>query len=105
MLGITMTASGFSGAANVLASPISPQWATGGTARRGASRSYALGSNGARTVPPTECSRQGFALVGCGGPEVADHGHLRLLRPRRKRPRCRNATNKAINSRRLMAAP
>ena len=34
MLGVTMTASGFSGAANVLASPISPQWATGGTARR-----------------------------------------------------------------------
>jgi hypothetical protein len=51
MLGITMTASGFSGAANVLASPISPRWATSGTARRVASRSYALGSNGARTVP------------------------------------------------------
>ena len=34
MLGITMTASGFSGAANVLASLISPPWATGGTARR-----------------------------------------------------------------------
>ena len=50
MLGITMTASGFSGAANVLASLISPQWATGGTARRVGSRSYALGSNGARTV-------------------------------------------------------
>jgi len=50
MRGITMTASGFSGAANVLASPISPQWATGGTVRRVASRSYALGSNGARTV-------------------------------------------------------
>ena len=51
MIGIDMTASGFSGAANVLASPISPQWAIGGTARRVAWRSYALGSNGARTVP------------------------------------------------------
>src|SRR4029434_176677 len=38
-------------AANVLASLISPQWATGGTARRGASKSYALGSIGARMVP------------------------------------------------------
>src|SRR5262249_3478219 len=36
---------------NVLASPTSPQWAIGGIARRGASRSYALGSKGARTVP------------------------------------------------------
>ena len=51
MLGISTTASGFSGAANALASPISPQWDTGGTARRVAWRSYALGSNGARTVP------------------------------------------------------
>ena len=51
MLGITMTASGFSGAANVLASPINRQWATVGTARRVASKGYALGSNGARTVP------------------------------------------------------
>ena len=31
MLGISMTVSGFSGAAHVPASPISPQWATGGT--------------------------------------------------------------------------
>ena len=31
---ITITASGFSGAANVLALSISPPWATGGTARR-----------------------------------------------------------------------
>jgi hypothetical protein len=38
--------SGFSVAANALASPISPQWATGGTARRVVSRSCALGSNG-----------------------------------------------------------
>jgi hypothetical protein len=54
MLGttITITASGFSGAASVLASPISPPWATGGTARRVASRSYALGSNGARSSHP-----------------------------------------------------
>ena len=51
MLGISMTASGFSGAANVLTSPISPQWATGGTAPRGASRSYALASIGAHTAP------------------------------------------------------
>ena len=51
MLGIVMTASCFSDAANVLASPISPLWATGGTVRRDASRSYALGSNGVRTVP------------------------------------------------------
>src|SRR5262245_61737736 len=51
MLGISVTASGFSGAANVLASPISPQWATGGTARRVASRSYALASIGAHTAP------------------------------------------------------
>ena len=51
MLGISMTASGFSGAANVLASFISPQWATGGIDLRVASRSYALGSNGARMVP------------------------------------------------------
>jgi hypothetical protein len=50
MLGITMTASGFSGAANVLASPISPQWATGGTARRVVLKSYAFVSNGARMV-------------------------------------------------------
>src|SRR5262249_28515456 len=50
-LGISMTASGFSGAANVLASPISPQWVTGGTARRVALKSYAPGSNGARMVP------------------------------------------------------
>ena len=51
MLGITMTASGFSGAANVLASPISPPWATGGIARRVGSKSYAPGFNGALTVP------------------------------------------------------
>src|SRR6516165_2856719 len=51
MLGITTTASGFSGAANALASPISPQWDTDGIVLRVASRSYALGSNGARTVP------------------------------------------------------
>ena len=31
MLGISLTASGFSGAASVLASLISRQWATGGT--------------------------------------------------------------------------
>ena len=43
MPGITTTASGFSGAANVLASPISPLWAIGGTARRVVSRSCALG--------------------------------------------------------------
>ena len=51
MLGISTTASGFSGAANALASPISPQWDTDGIVLRVASRSYALGSNGARTVP------------------------------------------------------
>jgi hypothetical protein len=50
MLGISLTASGFSGAASVLASLISPQWATGGTARRGASKSYALASIGAHTA-------------------------------------------------------
>ena len=33
-LSIPITASGFSGAANVLALSISPPWATGGTARR-----------------------------------------------------------------------
>jgi hypothetical protein len=53
----TITASGFSGAANVLASPISPQWATGGTARRVASRSYALGSNG-RCMAPCRSNRE-----------------------------------------------
>ena len=51
MLGISLTASGFSGAANVLASPISPQWDTDGIVLRVASRSYALGSNGAVMVP------------------------------------------------------
>ena len=51
MLGMPITASGFSVAANALASPISLQWATDGTVRRVVSRSYALGSNGARTVP------------------------------------------------------
>ena len=51
MLGISMTASGFSIAANALASPTSPQWATGGTVRRVASRSYALASIGAHTAP------------------------------------------------------
>jgi hypothetical protein len=50
MLGTPTTAFGFSGAANALASPINPRWATGGTVRRGASRSCALGSYGARTV-------------------------------------------------------
>jgi hypothetical protein len=44
------TASGFSVAANALASPISPQWATLGTARRVVSRSCALGSNGERAA-------------------------------------------------------
>ena len=51
MLGGRTTASGFSVAANALALPISPQWATVGTARRVVSRSYVLGSNGARAVP------------------------------------------------------
>ena len=51
MPGMRTTASGFSVAANAMASPISPQWAIGGTVQRVASRSYALGSNGARTVP------------------------------------------------------
>jgi hypothetical protein len=40
----------FSVAVNALASPISRQWATVGTAPRVASRSCALGSNGARVV-------------------------------------------------------
>jgi hypothetical protein len=44
------TASGFSVAENALASPISPQWAAVGTARRVVSRSCALGSNGAGAV-------------------------------------------------------
>ena len=51
MLGISVTASGFSGAANALVSPTSPQWATGGTARRVASKSYALAFIGAHTAP------------------------------------------------------
>jgi hypothetical protein len=53
MRGTHTTASSFSVVANALASPISPQWATGGTARRVASRSCALGSNGesSGTVP------------------------------------------------------
>ena len=55
MLGITMTASGFSGAANVLASPISPRWATSGTARRVASRSY---QNEAAHAPDRTAERQ-----------------------------------------------
>ena len=50
MLGTGIPACGFSVAANALASPISPQWATGGTVRRIVSRSCAFGSNGARTV-------------------------------------------------------
>ena len=50
MLGGRTTASGFSVAANALALPINPQWATVGTARRVVSRSCALGSNGARAV-------------------------------------------------------
>ena len=54
MLGITMTASGFSVAANALASPISPQWATGGTVRRVGSRSYALGWGCLPTTRPCE---------------------------------------------------
>ena len=41
----------FSVAANALALPISRQWAIDGTARRVVSRSYVLGSNGARAVP------------------------------------------------------
>jgi hypothetical protein len=51
MLGTGTPAYGFSPAANALTSLISPQWAIGGTVRRVASRSYALGSNGAGTVP------------------------------------------------------
>jgi len=47
----TRTASGFSVAANALASPISRQWATDGTARRVVSRSCVLGSNEARAAP------------------------------------------------------
>jgi hypothetical protein len=50
MLGGHTTASGFSVAANALASPISRQWATAGTARRVASRSCVLGSNGERAA-------------------------------------------------------
>jgi hypothetical protein len=58
MLGITMAASGFSGAANVLASPISPLWATGGTARPVVLRNCAHVSNGERAVP-CQLNREG----------------------------------------------
>jgi hypothetical protein len=51
MPGTRTTASGFSVAVNALASLISRQWATVGTARRVVSRSCAPGSNGARAVP------------------------------------------------------
>jgi hypothetical protein len=50
ILGTQMTASGFSVAANALGSPISPQWATVGTARRVVWRNCALGSNGERAA-------------------------------------------------------
>jgi hypothetical protein len=50
MLGTHTIAFSFSVAANALASPISPLWDTGGTARRVVSRSCVLGSNGERAA-------------------------------------------------------
>ena len=50
MLGTHPIAFSFSVAASALASPISRQWATGGTARRAVSRSCALGLNGQRAA-------------------------------------------------------
>ena len=82
MLGITMTASGFSGAANVLASLISPPWATGGTARRVVSRNCGLGLNGERTAP-CQLSRE---LCTSGHTSVS-WGCLTTTRPREGRVR------------------
>ena len=48
MLGTFLTASGFSTAASAPGLLISQRWATGGIARRVASKSYAPGSNGKR---------------------------------------------------------
>ena len=56
MPGTRTTAFGFSVAANALASPISPLWATGGTARRVVSKNCALGSTGGRV--PCRSSRE-----------------------------------------------
>ena len=82
MLGITMTASGFSVAANALASPISPPWATGGTARRVVSRNCGLGLNGERTAP-CQLSRE---LCTSGHTSVS-WGCLTTTRPREGRVR------------------
>jgi hypothetical protein len=68
MRGMGTRALGFSVAANALASPISPLWAIGGTARRVVSRSCALGSNGAHTAPcrsNREMSGRTSASWGC----------------------------------------
>src|SRR5215468_4453444 len=51
MRGTGTPAPGFLIAGSALASPISPQWATGGTARRVELRSYALASIGAHAAP------------------------------------------------------
>jgi len=64
MLGMptTITTSGFSNAANALASPISPPWAIGGTAPRVAWRNCAPGFDGAPVIPSRsnleECTRR-----------------------------------------------
>src|SRR5262245_54399445 len=44
---------------------------------------------------PTKCGCSGFALVVRSGIEISDNRCRRLVRLHRKRPRCRNATNKA----------